>query len=110
MIWKTKKSNDIKSKSLSQKRRYVNKLFRNWENLFKNDLRYFQEVRGLNDWNPRRLKEGGECYDQKFEIIDFINGSDYDYAEFCNFPLIYSDVVYKTLNEVYGKCIFLCVT
>lgn len=35
---------------------------------------------------------------------------DYDYAEFCNFPLIYSDVVYKTLNEVYGKCIFLCVT
>lgn len=34
---------------------------------------------------------------------------DYDYAEFCNFPLIYSDVVCKTLDEVYGKCIFLCV-
>ncbi len=70
MIWKTKKSNDIKSKSLSQKRRYVNKLFRNWEKLLQ-DLRDFQEVRGLNDWNPRRLEEGGECHDQKFEIIDF---------------------------------------
>lgn len=87
MIWKTKKSNDIKSKSLSRKRRYVNKLFRNWENLFKNDLRYFQEVRGLNDWNPRRLEEGGECYDQKFEIIDFINGSDYDYTEYIGFVI-----------------------
>ena len=70
MIWKTKKSNDIKSKSLSRKRRYVNKLFRNWENLFKNDL-----------------EEGGEYYDQKFEIIDFTDGGEYDYTEHIGFVI-----------------------
>ena len=86
MIYKTKKSNDIKSKSLSRKRRYVNKLFRNWEKLLQ-DLRDFQEVRGLNDWNPRRLEEGGECYDQKFEIIDVTDGGDYVYNEHIGFVI-----------------------
>ena len=86
MICKTKKSNDIKSKSLSRKRRYVNKLFRNWEKLLQ-DLRDFQEVRGLNDWNPRRLEEGGECYDQKFEIIDFTDGGEYVYNEHIGFVI-----------------------
>ena len=87
MIWKTKKSNDIKNKSLPRKRRYVNKLFRNWEKLFEHDLRNFQEVRGLNDWNPRKLEEGGEYYDQKFEIIDFTDGGEYDYTEHIGFVI-----------------------
>lgn len=86
MICKTKKSKDIKSKSLSRKRRYVNKLFRNWEKLLQ-DLRDFQEVRGLNDWSPRRLEEGGECHDQKFEIIDFTDGGDYVYNEHIGFVI-----------------------
>lgn len=107
MIWKTKKLKDIKNKSLSQKKFYVNKLLWKWAHFLDWDLCGYQKVMGFNDWNSSHLKEGGEYYDQKFEIINFIEdnkkhiGFVIDNPNFNCWVMVYDGGVFSTDTDDY---------
>jgi hypothetical protein len=102
LIWKTKKSKDIKNWSISRKKFYVNKLLWKWARLLDWNLVGYQKVNGFGDWSDNWLKEGGKFYDQKFEIINFIEdnkkhiGFVIDNPNFNCWVMVYDGGVFST--------------